>query len=155
MVRLTSGDMCELLDVNTCRFQNWCNEGFIRSANNGKGLGSQREFTVVHLVALMYGLQFIEFGYTWSLVRPIVDFITSFSEKQLKAEFKAGRVIFIPLPGKAPLELAKIPNDGHCYDAINLELVYKRAVKAIVVVRNEQQSAAANTKGGRKRGSAR
>ena len=106
---------------------------------SGEGRGNHRKFSVVQAVALKYAKNWAAERASLLLVRGIVEFLTSFTEEELLAEFEAGRKILIPVAaGRGKSSLVEEVKHMDC-SSLNIEIVYREVTKKISRMEKKQK----------------
>jgi hypothetical protein len=122
--RATIRGVCDITGVDYGLLKAWCHRNDIAPKGYRKNLDGRRRtrlFGVVECVAIAYAFKWRTLGYAPIVCRTVVEFITSFSEEELLAEFAAGRTCLIPYTF-APSQL----QEKHCeaMEAFDLTPIY-------------------------------
>lgn len=124
---MTASDVREVSGISPKSLRGIIERGAIGKRREGKGV--HWTFTMPELVAVAYGARCIEAGLGRKVVDDVVKFLASFSETKLRAEFKEGRTIMVPIPGF--MRLSEPLDDNLVESWLDMEKTYNEMKQAV------------------------
>jgi len=95
---LTSGDVCELSGVTQSTLDRWIKAGHLAPANNSRGTGVHRRFSVMEATAVAFGRQLREQHCSIEWTGAVVDYVANLAEDDLLAAMRRGETFLLPVP---------------------------------------------------------
>jgi len=123
-VLLSTGDIARIVGAHPNTIMEWATRGVVEPANNRRGDGYPRFYSLMDAVGLVYGWAWKQAGAGLQLVRPIARAVAALTEEQLLGAIRAGRRVVVPWgPDRAVLAAAE---PGEVPEALDLEGAYLR-----------------------------
>ena len=104
---LTSGDVCEIAELEPSVFDDWCRKGIVKPQEGGEGQGNHRKFSLMQVVGLVVALQIknSERGCVLPYVGKVVEAFGAITELELLKQIDKGKTHFVePHKGKPLLQ---------------------------------------------------
>jgi len=134
---LTSGDVCELADIAQSTLDRWIKSGHLKPANNSRGTGVHRRFSIMEATAVAFGKQLRERKCSIEWTGQVVQFVANMSEADLIAAMGRGETFLLPVPSdlcltKPPIRSGMTNNQREMIRQFDLGETYLEVQRRIV-----------------------
>ena len=126
---VTTSVVLEVSGLTPNRLRYLCENGF----KVGEGSGVHRIFSMPELVALTFASRLANVGFG-PVVRQIVDALSAYSERELRAEFAKGNTFFLPIPGA--MSLSQMPSEDSVGSILDVEATYRTVLDTLQNVKS-------------------